>query len=80
VRQLSQGTLKKPGVPGFQPVQAFQYTQRNLPHWQLPGSVYFITWRCLTGKTLYPEERTDTQAQVENLCHQFILIDEKSTF
>ena len=57
---MSQGTPKKPGGTGFQPVQAFKCTKRNLPHWQLPGSVYFITWRCLTGKTLTPEERTVT--------------------
>jgi putative transposase len=48
------------GGTGFQPVQDFHCTRRNLPHWQLPGSVYFITWRCLTGKVLNPEERTFT--------------------
>jgi len=53
---------QKPGSggTGFQPVQFFQVTRRNLPHWQEPGRVYFITWRCLTGKTLNPEERTIT--------------------
>lgn len=29
-----------------------------LPHWQQPGSVYFLTWRCKKGETLAPEERT----------------------
>ncbi len=24
--------------------------KRNLPHWELPGSVYFITFRLLSGK------------------------------
>jgi REP element-mobilizing transposase RayT len=51
---------KRPGGTGFQPVQGFHCTKRNLPHWQLPGSVYFITWRCLTGKNLSSEERTIT--------------------
>ena len=51
---------KIPGGTGFQPVHNFYCTKRNLPHWQLPGSVYFITWRCLTGKNLSSEERTIT--------------------
>ena len=42
---------------GFQPVQSFQITRRNLPHWQEPGRVYFITWRCKGLQTLDPEER-----------------------
>ena len=41
-------------------MQSFKVTRRNLPHWQEPGRVYFITWRCLTGKALNPEERTVT--------------------
>ncbi len=51
---------KGSGGTGFQPVQSFQIKRRNLPHWQEPRRVYFITWRCLTGKTLSPEERTIT--------------------
>ncbi len=50
----------KPGGTGFQPVQSFQASRRNLPHWQEPGSVYFITWRYKTGNTLSPEERAIT--------------------
>ena len=48
---------KKSGGTGFQPVQTFQITRRCLPHWQQPGSIYFITWRCKDGKALSPEER-----------------------
>ncbi len=51
---------KGSGGTGFQPVQSFQVKRRNLPHWQEPRRVYFITWRCLTGKALSPEERTIT--------------------
>ena len=29
-----------------------------MPHWQEPGRVYFITWRCKKGRTLSPEDRT----------------------
>ena len=49
---------KKSGGTGFQPVQSFKVLRRNLPHWQEPGRVYFITWRCKQGRTLNPEERT----------------------
>jgi REP element-mobilizing transposase RayT len=51
---------QSPGGTGFQPVQSFQITRRNLPHWQEPGRVYFITWRCQNGKFLSPKERTIT--------------------
>jgi len=35
-------------------------TRRNLPHWQEPGRVYFITRRCRKGQGLSPEERSIT--------------------
>ena len=38
-------------------MQSFQITRRCLPHWQQPGSIYFITWRVKNGETLAPEER-----------------------
>jgi putative transposase len=41
-------------------VQSFQITRRNLPHWQEPGRVFFITWRCKGGGFLSPEERQVT--------------------
>ena len=31
-----------------------------MPHWQQPGKVYFLTWRCKKGKILSPEECTVT--------------------
>lgn len=49
---------QSPGSTGFQPVQSFQIRRRNLPHWQEPGRVYFITWRCQKGQHLSCEERT----------------------
>lgn len=33
------------GGTSFQPVREFKIYRRNLPHWQSPGSVYFITFR-----------------------------------
>lgn len=50
--------MKKTGGTGVSPVQSFKITKRTLPHWQEPGSVYFLTWRCTGGKVLAPEERT----------------------
>ena len=38
-------------------MQSFKITRRKLPHWQEPGQVYFITWRCREGQILAPEER-----------------------
>jgi putative transposase len=37
-------------------VQSFQVTRRNLPHFQEPGRVYFLTWRCRPGQGLSPAE------------------------
>jgi REP element-mobilizing transposase RayT len=51
---------KKSSGTGVSPVQSFQITRRYLPHWQMPGSIYFITWRCKDSQVLSPEERTIT--------------------
>jgi REP element-mobilizing transposase RayT len=56
---------KNPGSTGFQPVQSFQISRRNLPHWQEPGRVYFITWRCQQGQRLSPEEQTITLSAIK---------------
>jgi putative transposase len=57
---MTQDKSPKKGGTGFQPVQSFQITRRNLPHWQEPGMVYFITWRCKDGGLLSPDERQIT--------------------
>jgi len=46
------------GGTGVPPVRTFLATRRNLPHFQDPGSVYFLTWRAREGQTFSPEERT----------------------
>ena len=43
---------------GFQPVASFQTKRRNLPHWQQPGSIYFLTWRLKGEGSLNSEEKT----------------------
>jgi REP element-mobilizing transposase RayT len=50
---------KKSGT-GVSPVHSFKITRRTLPHWQQPGSVYFLTWGCKKGEVLTPGERTIT--------------------
>ncbi len=35
----------KNGGTGFQPVNEFRLYERNLPHWEDPGHIYFITFR-----------------------------------
>jgi REP element-mobilizing transposase RayT len=49
--------LKDPSGTGVSPVHAFTVQRRCLPHWQQPGSVYFVTWRCRQGQALAPTER-----------------------
>lgn len=46
------------GGTGVPPVRSFKITRRTLPHWQAPGSIYFLTWRCKQGIVLSPEEQT----------------------
>jgi len=41
-------------------VHSFKITRRNLPHWQKPGSIYFITWRLKSNHILSEEERQIT--------------------
>jgi putative transposase len=48
---------KTNGGTGVSPVQSFKINIRNLPHWQHPGCVYFLTWRCNKNEVLSPEER-----------------------
>jgi putative transposase len=57
---MGKDTSKREGGTGFQPVQSFQISRRNLPHWQEPGRVYFITWRCQEGQNLSFPDRTIT--------------------
>ena len=45
---------------GFQPVSSFKITRRTLPHWQESERSYFLTWRCVRGERLTPEERKIT--------------------
>jgi putative transposase len=39
-------------------VTSFKITRRNLPHWQEPGRVYFLSWSCKKGLILSEGERT----------------------
>lgn len=39
-------------------IRSFTATRRNLPHWQMPGSCYFLTWRTVPGLILEPSGRT----------------------
>jgi len=45
------------GGTGFQPVKEFKTYRRNLPHWQSPGSAYFITFRTYKDIVLSEEAR-----------------------
>lgn len=38
-------------------MSSFKITRRNLPHWQEPNRIYFLSWRCVKDEVLTPEER-----------------------
>jgi REP element-mobilizing transposase RayT len=47
----------QPGGTGVPPVLSEKITRRHLPHWQLAGATYFLSWRCAAGVTLTEAER-----------------------
>jgi REP element-mobilizing transposase RayT len=47
----------QPGGTGVPPVLSEKITRRHLPHWQLAGATYFLTWRCTAGVVLTEDER-----------------------
>ena len=55
------GGLGGTGVP---PVLVEKVTRRHLPHWQLAGATYFLTWRCASGVILAEAERDIVMAAV----------------
>src|SRR5438874_1632969 len=51
-----------PELPPFQPINPWKsaeliFTRRNLPHLEVPGATYFITFRCRSNRQLPPEAR-----------------------
>lgn len=54
----NKGGISEPGSTGFQPVPDRQLikTKRQLPHWQMGGSTYVVTFRS-RGPNLPPEAR-----------------------
>jgi AICAR transformylase/IMP cyclohydrolase PurH/REP element-mobilizing transposase RayT len=49
-------TSDTPTPRRFPPIRNEVLTRRNLPHWQIPGATYFVTFRSHIG-VLTPEER-----------------------
>ena len=41
-------------------------SRRRLPHWELPGSGYFLTWRCVPGLALEPPDRDIVAANLRH--------------
>jgi putative transposase len=44
----------------LQPIENFRIYRRNLPHWEQPGSTYFITFRTFKGSILTDEAKQIT--------------------
>ena len=58
--------LSEAGGTGVPPVFSEKTTRRHLPHWQLAGATYFLTWRCATGITLDETERDTVLAAIRH--------------
>jgi REP element-mobilizing transposase RayT len=56
----------QPGRTGVPPVLAEKITRRHLPHWQLAGATYFLTWRCATDIVLAEAERDIVLATIRH--------------
>ena len=54
------------GGTGVPPVRSEKITRRHLPHWQIAGATYFLTWRCAVGVTLTGVERDIVLAAVRH--------------
>jgi len=54
-----------PKARAFEPVSELTVRQRNLPHFEIPGRTYHITWRTQGDLQLSPEAREKTLAA----CH-----------
>ncbi len=58
MEELDKGEQSPPDVLSTEGIGSdLTITRRNLPHWQLGGSTYFVTFRVREGVTLAPEER-----------------------
>jgi len=65
-QSVQKAQARAPELPYYEYVQAFKSTHRNLPHWQEPGRVYFITFR--TYKNLQLDEQSK-QIIFNNIIH-----------
>ena len=59
-KKIASFVPRDPYPPGRPSPDDLMVTVRALPHVQLPGATYFITWRCASGVTLNPVERQMT--------------------
>jgi REP element-mobilizing transposase RayT len=54
------------GGTGVPPVRSEKITRRHLPHWQIEGATYFLTWRCADGVMLTEAERDIVMAAIRH--------------
>jgi REP element-mobilizing transposase RayT len=65
---------------GFQPVNPwksdeFLFRRRNLPHLEVPGATYFVTFRCCSDVVLPAAARDLMMAAIKNCCQTSIDLD-----
>ncbi len=66
IEALRNQEVRATGFVGMNPYPADHYgpvkdlvrVRRNLPHLEMPGATYFVTWRAAPGQVLSPDERT----------------------
>jgi REP element-mobilizing transposase RayT len=64
--QLSCDQLGKKSDLSWAPLQGERITRRHLPHWQVEGATYFLTWRCVLSVTLAAPERDIVLAAIRH--------------
>jgi REP element-mobilizing transposase RayT len=65
-QSAGRGESGRTGGTGVPPVLSEKITHRHLPHWQLAGATYLLTWRCAAGVLLTEAERDIVLAAIRH--------------
>jgi REP element-mobilizing transposase RayT len=77
---LSRKEPSETGLDGFQPIDPWKsedlvFKRRNLPHLEVPGATYFVTFRCGPKLELPPEARDLAFAAIQACDRKTIDLD-----
>jgi len=67
-------------LPGFEPVNPWKsrqlvITRRRLPHFEVPGATYFVTFKCRQGRQLIGRDRGVVLREIHALDGNMIDLD-----